>query len=86
VLKKGVGICAQTHLEVKFYFETFSNEKTLSYEVIQNWCTNTLVKENIIQLTHYVCKVLKCQKIAKKVAKNTYMSKPPSTKMLLNHS
>jgi len=55
--------------------------------VIQNQHTNTLVKENIVQLTHCVCKMaLKCQKIAKKVAKNTSMAEPPSTKMILYHS
>jgi len=50
-------------------------KKTLSYEVLENQYTNTSVKENITQLTYYVCKlVLKCKKIVKKVAKNTSIS------------
>jgi len=53
--------------------------------VIQNQHTKALVKENIIQLTHCVCKMaLKCQQIAKKVAKNSSNVEPPSTKMLFN--
>jgi len=53
---------------------------------LQDLHTNTLVKENIIRLTHGVCKMaLKCQKIARKVAENTSKAKPP-TKMLLSHS
>jgi len=57
-------------------------KKKLSHKVIQNQHTNTLVKENIIQLTHCIrCKiVLKCQRITKKVAKNTSMAKPLSIK------
>jgi len=42
-------------------------------------------ERNIIQLIHYVCKMaLKCQKIARKVAKNSYEVQPLA-KMLLNH-
>jgi len=83
VWKKDAEIFLATHLEVKF---DFSNGKTLNHKVIQNQHANTLVKENIIQLTHCVCKMaLQCQKIARKVAKNTYEAKPPSTKMLLSH-
>jgi len=48
---------------------------------------NSIVKENIIQLTHCIYKMaLKCQKIVKEVAKNTSMVEPPSTRMLLSHS
>ncbi len=45
------------------------------------------MKKNIVQLTHCVYKMaLKCQKIARKVAKNTSKIEPPSTKMPLSHS
>jgi len=46
-------------------------KKKINCKVIQNHHIHTLVKENIIQLTHSVSKiVLKCQKRVKKVAKN----------------
>jgi len=32
-------------LEIEFDSQSYSNEKTLSYKVIQNQHTNTLVKE-----------------------------------------
>jgi len=53
--------------------------------VLQNQHTNTVVQENIIELTLCAYKMaLKCQNIAKKVAKITSKVEPPSTKMLLN--
>jgi len=43
--------------------------------------------KNIIQSTHCVCQMAyKCQNSKIKVAKDTSMVEPPSTKMLLNHS
>jgi len=55
-------------------------------KVLQNYHTNTLVKENIIQLIHHVCKLaLKYQKIVRKVGKSTSKVEPP-TKMLLKNS
>jgi len=55
--------------------------------MLQNEYTITLLKENIIQSTHGVWKMaLKCQKLVRKVAKNTSKAKPPSTNMLLSHS
>jgi len=51
-------------------FKPAQMKKNLSYKVIQNCQKNTLVKENIIQLTHCVCRiVLKCQKKKKKSSK-----------------
>jgi len=55
VLKKDDTIFLATHLEVKIDF--------LTYEELQNQHEKTLVRENIIQLTHFVYKMaLKCQK------------------------
>jgi len=71
VLKKDIEIFLKTHLEVKFDFYTYSNEKILNYKVINIQHVNTLVKKNIIQLTHCVRKiVLKRQKTVKNLAKN----------------
>jgi len=36
-------------LEMNFGFKTYSNGKTFNYEVLQH--TNTLVKENSIEMT-----------------------------------
>jgi len=86
IVNNGFEIFLATHLEVKFDFETYSNKQNLDHKVLQKQHTNTLVKENIIQMTCYVCKmVFKCQKIAKQAAKNTSKTKHP-TKMLLIHS
>jgi len=62
-------------------------KKISNYKVLQNQHINTLVKQNIVELTHCVYKItLKCQKIARKVAKNTSKAEPPSSKMLFGHS
>jgi len=69
-LKKDAEIFLATHLEVNFDFQNYSNEKKFNYKEIQTQHTKIIEKENIIQLTHYVyIMALKCQKIARKVAK-----------------
>jgi len=84
VLKNDAEIFVETHLEANFDFQTYSNEKIPYNKVLQNQHTNTLTKENIIQLPHSIYKMdLKCQKI---VAKNLSLAELPSTKMLLSHS
>jgi len=45
VLKKDAEIFLKTPLEVKFDFQTYSNEKTSNYKVIQNQKTNTSVEK-----------------------------------------
>jgi len=73
---------------VKFDFSKPTQMKKL--ETIKWFKTkhrNTLVKENIIQMTHCVCKMaLKCQKIARKVTRNTIVAEPPTRMMHISHS
>jgi len=74
VLKKDVEIFLATNLEVKFNFYTYSNEKTLNYKMIQNQCTNTLEKENIIELTYCISKMnFKCKLNSKKKLQKTHL-------------
>jgi len=56
VLKRGAENFLEAHLKVKLIYKP-TQLKNLNYKVIQNQYTNTLVKENIIQLTPCVFKM-----------------------------
>jgi len=73
VRKKDAEIFLETHLEVKFNFQTSSNEKIINYKVIQNQHTNTLV--NFFYLIGSLClqNGFQMSKNSKKSCKKTHV-------------